>query len=65
MRLYRFGFDERDLLDDTIEWHRDDVAAMAAAAQLSADMFRTRDRRELISLVLCFRVTRTKPPYNC
>ena len=56
MRLYRFGFDERDLLDDTIEWHRDDVAAMAAAAQSSADMFRTRDRRELISLVLCFRV---------
>jgi hypothetical protein len=56
MPLYRFGFDDRCLVEDAPEWHPNDVAAIKAAAQSTADLARTRSSREPISLVLAFRV---------
>lgn len=56
MPLYKFGLDERGPLDDTGEWHRDDVAALEAAAQFTADLVRNRHSQEPVPLVLTFRV---------
>jgi hypothetical protein len=56
MPLYKFGLDERCPLDDAAEWHRDDVAALQAAAQFTADLVRNRDSQEPVALVLTFRV---------
>jgi hypothetical protein len=56
MPLYKFGLDERWPLDDATEWHRDDVAALKAAAQFTADFIRNRDSQEPVPLVLIFRV---------
>jgi hypothetical protein len=56
MPLYKFGYDERRPLDDATEWHPDDVAALEAAAQFTADLVRNRDRQEPVPLVFTFRV---------
>jgi hypothetical protein len=56
MPLYKFGLEERCPLDDAAEWHVDDVAAMEAAAQFTADLVRNRDGKEPVPLVLTFRV---------
>jgi hypothetical protein len=57
MPLYKFGLDERCTLDNAAEWHADDVAALQAAPQFTADLVRNRDdRQESIPMVLTFRV---------
>jgi hypothetical protein len=55
MPLYKFGLEERCPLDAS-EWHRDDVAALEAAAQVTVDLVRNRNTEEPAPMVLTFRM---------
>ncbi|WP_068021061.1 hypothetical protein [Rhodoplanes sp. Z2-YC6860] len=56
MPLYRFGINELVLTDEPAEWHPDDVAAMQAAANVTAELVRNRGSGEPTPLVMAFRV---------
>jgi hypothetical protein len=62
MPLYKFGLDERCPLNDATEWHRDDVAALQAAARVTADLVRNRNSQEPVPLILTFRIKAQLPP---
>ena len=56
MPLYRFGLNEDNLsADQKVEWHPDDVAALAAAAQTTAASVRDRGGRP-VPMILAFRM---------
>jgi len=57
MPLYRFGLNEENLPgDQNVEWHPNDVAALAAAARTTAASARTRRDGLPIPMMLAFRV---------
>jgi hypothetical protein len=57
MPLYRFGLNEENLPgDQNVEWHPNDVAALAAAARTTAASTRARRDGLPIPMMLAFRV---------
>jgi hypothetical protein len=57
MPLYRFGLHEESLpADQNLEWHPNDVAALAAAAQTTAASARDRGEGRPVAMLLAFRM---------
>ncbi len=57
MPLYRFGLNEENLAtDQKVEWHPNDVAALAAAAQTTAASARDRGEGRPVPMILAFRM---------
>ncbi|WP_157100666.1 hypothetical protein [Rhodoplanes sp. Z2-YC6860] len=57
MPLYRFGLTEENLCpDQKLEWHPNDVAALAAAAQTTAASARDRGAGRPVPMLLAFRI---------
>ncbi len=55
MPLYRFGLTQQDATDE-VQWHQNDIAAMQAAAAITAELHRHCRDDTPERLVLVFRV---------